>query len=90
MIYSGSVPTLHLHPLPKLLLGNSNPLYFVFNPNTTVENSDTSYPKLVHLFPGYKPTQYTPISGSDQPFLVLETLQNKNNYSQDKISLEHK
>ena len=25
-IYSGSVPTLHLHPLPKLLLENSNPL----------------------------------------------------------------
>ena len=75
-IYSGSVLTLHLCPLPKLLLGNSNPLNHIQS-EYNVGTSDSSYSKLEHLFSGYQPTQYNPIQGSDQPFHVLEPFQNK-------------
>ena len=75
-IYSGSVPTLHLHPLSKLLLENSNSLNCI-QPKYNVGTSNSTYPKLEHLFSGYKPTQYNPIQGLDQPFHVLEPFQNK-------------
>ena len=75
-IYSSSVPTLHLRPLSKLLLGNSNPLNRI-QPEYNVGTSDSSYFKLEHLFFDYKPTQYNPIQGSDQPFYVLKLFQNK-------------
>ena len=54
-IYSGSVPTLHLHPLPKLLLENSNSLNCI-QPEYNIETSDSSYSKLEYLFFKYKPT----------------------------------
>ena len=79
-IYSGSVPILHLHPLPKLLLENLNSLNCI-QPEYNVETSDSSYPKLEYLFLRYKPTQYTPIQGLDQPFHVLNSFQNKINNS---------
>ena len=75
-IYSGSVPTLHLRPLPKLLLENSNPLNYI-QPEYNVRTFDSSYSSLEHLFFGYKPTQYNPIQGSDQSFHILESFQNK-------------
>ena len=75
-IYSSSVSTLHLHPLSKLLLGNSNPLNRIQH-EYNVETSDFSYSKLEHLFFGYKPTQYNSIQGSDQPFHILKPFQNK-------------
>ena len=75
-IYSGSVPTLYLHPLPKLLLKNSNLLNRI-QTEYNVGTSDSSYSKLEHLFFRYKPTQYNPIQGSDQPFHILEPFQNK-------------
>ena len=74
-IYSGSVPTLHLHPLPKLLLENSNPLNHI-QQEYNVGTSDSSYPKLEYLLFGYKPIQYNPIQGSDQSFHILESFQN--------------
>ena len=52
-IYSGSVSTLHLRPLPKLL-GNTNPLNRI-QPEYNVGTSDSSYSKLEYLFFGYKP-----------------------------------
>ena len=73
-IYSDSVPTLHLRPLPKL--GNSNPLNRIQS-KYNIGTSDSSYSKLEHLFFRYKPIQYNPIQGSDQPFHVLESFQNK-------------
>ena len=73
-IYSDSVPTLHLHPLLKLLLENSNPLNRI-QQEYNVSTSDFSYLKLKYLFLGYKPTQYNLIQGSDQPFHVLESFQ---------------
>ena len=74
-IYSSSVPTLHLRPLSKLLLENSNPLNRI-QQEYNVGTSDSSYPKLEYLFFEYKPTQYNPIQGSDQPFHILESFQN--------------
>ena len=74
-IYSGSVPTLHLHPLPKLLLGNSNPLNRI-QQEYNVGTSDSSYPKLEHLFFEYKPTQYNLIQGLDQSIHILKSFQN--------------
>ena len=66
-IYSGSVPILYLHPLSKLLLENLNPLKRI-QQKYNVGTSDSSYPKLEHLFFRYKPTQYNLIQGSDQLF----------------------
>ena len=74
-IYSGSVPTLYLHPLPKLLLENLNPLDCI-QLEYKVRTSDSSYPKLEHLFFGYKPIQYNLIQGSDQLFQILKPFQN--------------
>ena len=74
-IYSGLVPTLHLRPLSKLLLENSNLLNHI-QPEYNVGTSDSSYAKLEHLFFGYKPTQYNSIQSSDQPFHILEPFQN--------------
>ena len=79
-IYSGSVPTLHLRSLSKLLLGNSNPLNCIQS-EYNIETSDSSYSKLEYLFFGYKPIQYNLIQGSDQPSHILEPFQNKNNNS---------
>ena len=75
-IYSGSVSILHLYPLSKLLLGNSNLLNRI-QIEYNIRTSDSSYSKLEHLFFGYKPTQYNPIQGSDQSFYILEPFQNK-------------
>ena len=69
------MPTLHQHPLSKLLLGNSNPLNRI-QQEYNIDTSDSSYLKLEHLFFGYKPIQYNPIQGSDQSFYILETFQN--------------
>ena len=75
-IYSGSVPTLHLRLLPKLLLENSNPLNRI-QPKYNIKTSDSSYSKLEHLFFEYKPIQYNLIQGSNQPFHILKPFQNK-------------
>ena len=69
------MPILHLHPLSKLLLENSNLLNYI-QQEYNVDTSDSSYLKLEPLFLGYKPTQYNPIQGSDQSFQVLESFQN--------------
>ena len=67
--------TLYLHPLPKLLVKNSNSLNHIQQKHN-VGTSDSSYPKLEHLFLVYKPIQYNPIQGLDQSFQVLELFQN--------------
>ena len=71
-IYSGSVPTLHLHSLLKLLLENSNLLNRI-QIEYNVGTSDSSYSKLEHLFFKYKPTQYN-IGTSDSSYFKLEHL----------------
>ena len=76
------MPILHLHPLPKLLLRNSNSLNRI-QQEYNIGTSDSSYLKLEHLFLRYKPTQYNPIQDSDQPSHVLEPFQNKNNNSKE-------
>ena len=76
-IYSGSMPILHLRPLSKLLLGNSNLLNRI-QPKYNVGTSDSSYSKLEHLFLRYKPTQYNLIQSLDQLFYILKSFQNKN------------
>ena len=70
------MPTLHLHPLSKLLLENLNLLKYI-QQEYNVGTSDSSYSKLEHLFFGDKPTQYNPIQGSDQPIQILKPFQNK-------------
>ena len=71
-IYSGSVPTLYLHPLSKLLFGNSNPLNRIQS-EYNVGTFDSSYSKLEYLFFGYKPTQYN-IRTSNFNYSKLEHL----------------
>ena len=66
------MPTLHLRPLPKLLLGNSNSLNCI-QPEYNVGTSDSSYSKLEHLFLEYKPTQYN-VGTSDSSYSKLEHL----------------
>ena len=56
------MPTLHLHPLSKLLFENLNPLKCI-QQEYNVGTSDSSYLKLEHLFLGYKLIQYNLIQG---------------------------
>ena len=59
------MPTLHLRPLPKLLLENLNPLKYI-QQEYNVGTSDSSYLKLEHLFCGYKPKKYKFSSFNEQ------------------------
>ena len=65
------MPTLHLHPLSKLLVENLNPLKHI-QQEYNIGTFACSYHKLEYLFFRYKPTQYNLIQGSDQPNQVLK------------------
>ena len=73
-IYSGSVPTLHLHLLP-------NPYLRIQSTKKILKIQHVRQPrplllKQEHLFFEYKSTQYNLIQGSNQPFQVLKPFQN--------------
>ena len=87
-IYSGSVPTLYLRTLPKLLHGNSNLLNRIQS-EYNVGTSDSSYSKLKYLFFGYKPTQYNLIQGLDQSFYILDFFQNKIITQKESITVNY-